>query len=53
MIVCEGVEENSTIHMAFASSKRLDEYKVTHCDSEYCRCLVAKMLERKWEDEQV
>lgn len=51
LIVCEGVEENATLHLAFASSKRLSEYKGKYCDKDYCKCLVAEMLERKWEDE--
>lgn len=52
MIFCEGVEDNSTIHIAFASAKRKEAYKKQYCDSGYRDCLVSQMLERKY-DEQV
>ena len=49
LIVCEGVEDGSTLHLAFSSSTRLKEYKAQHCDGKYISCMIARMLEEKWE----
>ena len=48
VICCEGVRENSSIHMAFAGKKdRLGHQKV-FCRDHWCRCVVAQALNRKW-----
>lgn len=52
MIVCEGVEEKSTVHLAFASTTQKLNYKLGHCDKDYAQCLVFKMLEGKWESHE-
>jgi len=51
LIVCEGVEENATLHQAFSSSTQLKDYKTKYCDKAFNECWVAQMLNRKWEDE--
>ena len=47
-IFCEGVQEGSTIHMAFDTTDNLKDYKLHACKKHYNRCLVAKMLNGKW-----
>ena len=47
-ICCEGVIENSSIHLAFASPEARREYEKKFCDVEYRKCPVAKMLYEKY-----
>ena len=50
-IVCEGVENGTTLHVAFATPTLLQNYKGRFCDSCYENCMVAEMLDRKWDNE--
>lgn len=50
IIYCEGVEKNTAIHLAFASPPQLRDYKKRFCETEYCNCRIADMLERKWDE---
>ena len=48
-IVCEGVQEGSAIHMAFDTPQNRRDYKKCFCNRGYNSCLVADMLNRKWD----
>lgn len=49
-IYCEGVEENSTIHISFASPADAKAYKNKHCRADYCSCLIYAMIDRRYSD---
>lgn len=49
MIFCEGVQEGSAIHLAFDTSINLKDYKNRFCKGCYNRCLLAGMLNGKWD----
>ena len=51
MIFCEGVQEGSALHLAFNTSTNLKDYKNRFCKECYNRCLVAEMLNRKYDYE--
>lgn len=48
-IICEGVEDGATTHVAFSSPLRLNEYMSGYCDCDYSHCRVTRMLEEKWD----
>lgn len=50
VIYCEGVEPNTAIHLAFAIPPQLKDYKKAYCEKAYNYCLIADMLNRKWDD---
>ena len=50
VIYCEGVEENTTTHLAFGSRNRCRDYKKEYCCYAWWDCRVAHMLEEKWEN---
>lgn len=52
MLYCEGVQEDTTVHLAFAYPSAAREYREKYCEADYEKCRIAQMLERKWEDEQ-
>lgn len=45
VIYCEGVQEGSVIHLAFANKTDSLDYKKTYCRSNYGKCNICKMLE--------
>lgn len=47
MIYCEGVEDNSSIHNAFAGSA--EKYKTRYCCGDWEKCRIAKMLWSKYD----
>lgn len=49
MIFCEGVQEGAAIHLAFDTSHNIKEYKNHLCKGRYNQCLIAGMLNRKWD----
>lgn len=49
-IHCEGVEDNTYIHLVFASAKIRRDYQLNKCCNNYNRCLIAAMNNRKWEE---
>ena len=49
MIFCEGVQEGSAIHLAFDTNSNLKDYKNRFCKGCYNRCLLAEMLNGKWD----
>ena len=50
-IFCEGVQKGTSIHLAFDSNAKLKGYKDCYCKKDYNKCLLAQMLNRKWEYE--
>lgn len=50
-IICEGVQENSAIHLTFPNAGDKANYKESHCQRNYESCLVEEALERKYADE--
>ena len=49
MIFCEGVQEGTAIHLAFDTNSNLKDYKNRFCKGCYHRCLLAEMLNGKWD----
>ena len=47
MIYCEGVTDNSTIHLAFPCSAT--NYKKEYCSCNWEKCLIAKALWTKYD----
>ena len=45
LICCCGLEENSSIHLAFGHASDCKEYKMSKCRDEYRQCNVYQMLE--------
>lgn len=50
-ICCEGVQERSSIHLAFSSPEERRIYMKSICYSNYEFCMVAKALYEKYEAE--
>lgn len=54
VIYCEGMEQDSSIHLAFGNPAKLRTFQENHCNLwEYAcsGCLIAKGLEEKWDKE--
>lgn len=51
MIFCEGVEDGSKLHLAFNTSNNRRDYKNRFCKGCYNKCLIAEMLNRKYDYE--
>lgn len=49
IIRCEGVEDGTALHLAFANRTQHKEYKKLYCRRDWCSCKIATMLNRKWE----
>lgn len=47
-IFCEGVQEGTSIHLAFDTPSNLKDYKNHFCRGCYNKCLLAEMHNRKW-----
>ena len=47
-IYCEGVDEKSSIHLAFGSATELKEYRKRMCCSNYKSCHIAKMHYKRY-----
>lgn len=50
-IICEGVQDGATSHQAFGNILDLEEYKWQFCKGDYNKCLIAQMLNRKYDYE--
>lgn len=50
-IRCEGVWENTAIHLAFGDATDLKEYKLEYCCGLWKNCRIARMLIEKYEEE--
>ena len=51
VIYCEGVEDQTALHLAFARKERKREYVITRCGDCWRKCLIAQMLNRKYDYE--
>lgn len=51
IIRCEGVENGTALHLAFSTRPQLKEYKKTFCRRSWEGCLIAMMLNQKYNDE--
>ena len=45
VIYCEGVQDGSVIHLAFANKSDSKSYKRDYCRKNYAACRICKMLE--------
>ena len=50
VIYCEGVQENSSIHVTFGECSACKTYKDTKCQVNYKSCPVYKALEEKCDE---
>lgn len=48
-IHCEGVREGSSLHLTFSTPQDLLDYRKQFCRGCWKKCLIAEMLNRKWE----
>lgn len=51
MIYCEGVDENTALHLAFDAKDRMKGYIKARCCNRWKECLIAQMLNRKYDYE--
>lgn len=50
-IHCEGVEDETYIHLVFKSPSIRRDYQLDVCCNDYNFCPIAKINNKKWEDE--
>ena len=48
MIHCEGVVDGTALHLAFSTPQQLRDYREQFCRACWKKCLIAEMLNRKW-----
>lgn len=48
---CEGVEDGCGLHLGFATKTQLENYKKVFCRDQWTTCMIAKMLNLKYEYE--
>ena len=48
-LYCEGVDETTSIHLAFESATDRKEYRKIMCSRDYKKCHIARMLYEKYE----
>ena len=48
VIYCEGVEQNSCIHVAFATKTQRKDYEKQFCQGRWGKCMIADAHNRKW-----
>ena len=51
MIYCEGVEPETALHLAFKTKDKLRDYRKRFCEECHNKCLIAGMLNRKYDYE--
>lgn len=49
MIVCSGIEPNTSTHIAFGNASECAAYKQEHCRKNYNECEICRMLEVVYE----
>ena len=49
MIYCEGVEDNTTLHLAFTAKQEKKDYMQVKCCECWRGCMIAQMLNRKYD----
>ena len=50
VIYCEGVQDNSVLHIAFANKRDAKAYKIKFCREHYARCPIYKLLEGLYDE---
>lgn len=48
---CEGVEDACGLHLGFATKGQMNNYKRAFCRDAWPRCMIAKMLNLKYDYE--
>ena len=51
MIYCEGVDDNTALHLAFDAKDRMKGYIRARCCNRWKECLIAQMLNKKYDYE--
>lgn len=51
LLRCEGVEDGCGLHLGFSGRYHLRNYKDRYCRDRWTACLIAKMLNRKYDYE--
>lgn len=51
-VICEGVEQNSSIHLAFGNRVHHSLYMEQYCCKDYDSCRIANMLYQKYEEDE-
>lgn len=51
VLYCEGVQEGAALHLAFDTPQHHKDYKKQYCKGDYNCCLLAQMLNKKWDYE--
>lgn len=51
MVYCEGVDDNTALHLAFATKKEKKSYIEGKCKNCWSGCMIAQMLNRKYDYE--
>ena len=49
-IYCEGVEDSTSLHLAFGDKSRKIEYRKKHCSCFKESCLIRRMLNQKYDN---
>ena len=49
MVYCEGVDDNTALHLAFATKQEKKTYMSANCCGRWKSCLIAQMLNRKYD----
>ena len=52
MLYCEGVVPDTALHLAFQTKTALRTYRKEFCEDCYNKCMIAQMLNRKWDYEE-
>lgn len=50
-IHCEGVQSNTGLRLGFSGARLLQDYKDRFCRDGWCGCMIAKMLNAKYDYE--
>ena len=50
LIYCEGVDDHTAIHLAFASKQELRDYRKAKCEDRYKSCMICQMLNKKYDE---
>lgn len=48
-IICEGVEDNSSLSSSFGTPAKKSEYACKYCDKDWEHCIIAKALNGKYD----
>lgn len=49
-VVCEGITDDSTLSLRFATEESRNEQKRIYCDKDYKRCEIYRMLLEKYDE---